>query len=66
MNLNPTVDELFEHRITYPDVDPKERLSRLIGLDEQKSPPADVGQPRRVMAERLGGGYGAEVAGGSR
>ena len=37
MNLNPTVDELFEHRITYPDVDPKERLSRLIGLDEQKS-----------------------------
>ena len=37
MNLNPTVDKLFDRRITYPDVDPKERLSRLIGLDEHKS-----------------------------
>ena len=37
MNLKPTVDELFERRITYPDPDPRERLSRLIGLDEQKS-----------------------------
>ena len=37
MNLNPTVDKLFDRRITYPDVDAKERLSRLIGLDEHKS-----------------------------
>ena len=33
----PTVDELFEHRITYPDVDPQARLARLVGLDEHKS-----------------------------
>jgi AAA+ superfamily predicted ATPase len=32
----PTLDELFERRLTYPDVDFKERLDRLIGLDEYK------------------------------
>ena len=37
MSLKPTVDELFERRITYPDLDPRERFSRLVGLDEQKS-----------------------------
>ena len=37
MDLKPTVDQLFERRMTYPDVDLQERLSRLVGLDEQKS-----------------------------
>jgi AAA+ superfamily predicted ATPase len=37
MNAKPTLDELFERRITYPDVDPQARLARLVGLDEQKS-----------------------------
>jgi AAA+ superfamily predicted ATPase len=37
MNTKPTLDELFERRITYPDVEPQSRLSRLVGLDEQKS-----------------------------
>jgi AAA+ superfamily predicted ATPase len=32
----PTLDELFERRITYPDFEPKERLDRLIGLDHYK------------------------------
>lgn len=32
----PTLDELFEHRITYPDFELKERLDRLIGLDHYK------------------------------
>lgn len=36
MNLRPHLDELFERRITYPDFDPQERLSHLVGLDEQK------------------------------
>jgi AAA+ superfamily predicted ATPase len=37
MTTKPTLDELFERRITYPDGDPQVRLARLIGLDEQKS-----------------------------
>ncbi len=28
---------LFERAITYPDIDPQERFSRLVGLEEQKS-----------------------------
>jgi AAA+ superfamily predicted ATPase len=32
----PTLDELFERRITYPDFDLKERLDRLVGLDHYK------------------------------
>ena len=35
MGLN--IDELFERRIMYPDVDPQERLSRLVGLDDQRN-----------------------------
>jgi AAA+ superfamily predicted ATPase len=31
------VDNLFERRMTYPDPEPQERLSRLVGLDDQKS-----------------------------
>ena len=52
----PTLDELFERRITYPDVEPQERLARLVGLDDQKSAahqdPRPSGQPGR--ARRLG------------
>jgi AAA+ superfamily predicted ATPase len=32
----PTLDELFERRLTYPDFEFKERMDRLIGLDEYK------------------------------
>lgn len=32
----PTMDELFERRVSYPDIEPQERLARLVGLDEQK------------------------------
>lgn len=37
MNGKPTLDELFERRITYPDIDFHERFSRLVGIDQQKS-----------------------------
>jgi SpoVK/Ycf46/Vps4 family AAA+-type ATPase len=33
----PSIDELFERRITYPDIDPQERLAKLVGLDEQST-----------------------------
>ena len=32
----PTIDELFDRRVTYPDFDPQDRLAPLVGLDEQK------------------------------
>lgn len=34
--LKPKFDELFEQAVTYPDPDMQERLSRLVGLDEEK------------------------------
>ena len=34
MNTKPTLDELFERRIIYPDFEPQARLARLVGLDE--------------------------------
>lgn len=37
MSTRPTLDELFERRITYPDFDPQERLARLVGLDDHKA-----------------------------
>ena len=37
MNTKPALDELFERRITYPDIDPQARLARLVGLDGQKN-----------------------------
>lgn len=37
MNTKPTLDELFERRITYPDFEPQARLARLVGVDEHKS-----------------------------
>ena len=36
MTGKPTLDELFEHRMNYPDVGAQERLGRLVGLDEHK------------------------------
>lgn len=35
--VTPTLDELFERRLTYPDAEIQERLTRLVGLDEHKS-----------------------------
>jgi SpoVK/Ycf46/Vps4 family AAA+-type ATPase len=37
MTNRPALDELFEHRITYPDIDVQERLARLVGLDDHKA-----------------------------
>ncbi len=37
MSNRPALDELFEHRVTYPDVDAHERLGRLVGLDDHKA-----------------------------
>jgi AAA+ superfamily predicted ATPase len=37
MTAKPSVDELFDRRITYPDFEPQARLAQLVGLDEQKS-----------------------------
>jgi AAA+ superfamily predicted ATPase len=31
------IDDLFEPRLTYPDFEPKERLARLVGVDDQKA-----------------------------
>jgi AAA+ superfamily predicted ATPase len=36
VSTKPALDELFERRITYPDVEPRARLARLVGVDEQK------------------------------
>jgi SpoVK/Ycf46/Vps4 family AAA+-type ATPase len=32
----PSIDELFERRVIYPDFEPQERLARLVGLDDKK------------------------------
>src|SRR5688500_8257439 len=37
MSVKPDINELFERRINYPDVDAQARLGRLVGLDDQKS-----------------------------
>lgn len=37
MSNKPSLDELFERRINYPDVDAQERLARLVGLDDHKA-----------------------------
>ena len=36
MTTRSTIDDLFDRRITLPDVDARERLHRLVGLDEHK------------------------------
>ncbi|GGO84018.1 hypothetical protein GCM10011348_29290 [Marinobacterium nitratireducens] len=42
MNVKPSLDELFERRVSFPDFEPRERLARLVGLDEQKERLAKV------------------------
>ncbi|MBN8520310.1 MAG: AAA family ATPase [Alphaproteobacteria bacterium] len=37
MSNKPTLDELFERRLNYPDIDAQERLGRLVGLDDHKA-----------------------------
>ena len=37
MTTKPTLEELFDQRISYPDFEPQERLRRLIGLDSHIS-----------------------------
>lgn len=37
MSNKPSLDELFERRISYPDPDAQERLNNLVGLDSHKS-----------------------------
>ena len=37
MTTRPTIDELFDRPITYPGVGARERLTRLVGLDEHKT-----------------------------
>lgn len=36
MMTNPNLDELFGQRLHYPDFEPRERLARLVGLDDHK------------------------------
>ncbi|CAB3769044.1 hypothetical protein [Paraburkholderia solisilvae] len=36
MQTKPSLDELFERRLTFPDFEPQERLARLVGLDDHK------------------------------
>jgi hypothetical protein len=37
MSAKPALDDLFEHRIGYPDFGAQERLARLVGLDDHKA-----------------------------
>jgi len=37
MKARPNLDDLFERRMVYPDVEPRERLAQLVGLDEHKA-----------------------------
>lgn len=37
MSTKPAVGDLFEHRLTYPDIDARERLAQLVGLDDHKA-----------------------------
>jgi AAA+ superfamily predicted ATPase len=37
MSAKIDIDELFEQRITYPDIDVRDRFAALVGLDDQKA-----------------------------
>jgi len=37
VTTRPTIDNLFDRPITYPDIGAQERLARLVGLDEHKA-----------------------------
>ncbi len=36
MQQRTTIDQVFEQRINYPDIDARERFQRLVGIDDQK------------------------------
>ena len=42
MTTRPTIDDLFDRPITYPDVEARERLARLVGLDDHKARLAQI------------------------
>lgn len=42
MQSSPDLNELFERRISFPDVEARERLAALVGIDEQKSSLAKI------------------------
>lgn len=42
MSNRPSLDELFERSLTYPDVAARERLERLVGLEDQKARMANM------------------------
>jgi AAA+ superfamily predicted ATPase len=37
MNAHVNMNDVFERRMTFPDFEPQERLSRLVGLDDHKA-----------------------------
>ena len=37
MTTLPNIDDLFNRRITFPDVEARERLHRLVGLEDHKT-----------------------------
>ena len=37
MMTSPGIDDVFDRPITYPDIDARERLARLVGLDDHKA-----------------------------
>lgn len=37
MSATPNIDDVFEQRLSYPDSGPRDRLARLVGLDDQKT-----------------------------
>jgi AAA+ superfamily predicted ATPase len=37
MSIKPSLDELFERRVSYPDPDIQDRFARLVGLDDHKT-----------------------------
>ena len=37
MTTRPEIDDLFDRTITYPDIDARGRLSRLVGLDDHRA-----------------------------
>lgn len=42
MQNSPNLDELFECRVSFPDVEARERLAALVGIDEQKNSLAKI------------------------
>lgn len=51
MGLDLSVDDLFQRRLLYPDPDAKERLDRLVGIDQQKN---DLAKTLGVLINKTG------------